>query len=102
MALRGRERELASLLVLLRLWRLIKLVGGECLTVVSSPMFLNADSLGVAAGFEEQNEETLKLLRKVEAQLRKTQEELSSTAEELRLARCQITDLQSKLDAHEA
>jgi len=26
--LRGRERELAGLLVLLRLWRLIKLVGG--------------------------------------------------------------------------
>lgn len=27
-ALRGRERELAGLLVLLRLWRLVKLVGG--------------------------------------------------------------------------
>lgn len=26
--LRGRERELAGLLILLRLWRLIKLVGG--------------------------------------------------------------------------
>ena len=28
--LRGRERELASLIVLLRLWRLLKLVGGKC------------------------------------------------------------------------
>jgi voltage-gated hydrogen channel 1 len=28
--LRGRERELAALLVILRLWRLVKLVGGEC------------------------------------------------------------------------
>jgi voltage-gated hydrogen channel 1 len=27
--LRGRERELASLIVLLRLWRLLKLVGGK-------------------------------------------------------------------------
>lgn len=27
--LRGRERELASLLIILRLWRLVKLVGGE-------------------------------------------------------------------------
>lgn len=26
--LRGRERELASLLIILRLWRLVKLVGG--------------------------------------------------------------------------
>jgi hypothetical protein len=28
-ALRGRERELAGLLILLRLWRLVKLVGGR-------------------------------------------------------------------------
>lgn len=28
--LRGRERELASLLIILRLWRLVKLVQGEC------------------------------------------------------------------------
>lgn len=28
--LRGRERELAGLLIILRLWRLVKLVGGEC------------------------------------------------------------------------
>jgi hypothetical protein len=27
--LKGKERELASLLIILRLWRLIKLVGGE-------------------------------------------------------------------------
>ena len=27
--LRGRERELASLLIILRLWRLVKLVGGK-------------------------------------------------------------------------
>ena len=30
--LRGRERELAGLLILLRLWRLVKLVGGACLS----------------------------------------------------------------------
>ncbi len=42
--LRGRERELAGLLVILRLWRLVKLVGGrclvpsvECLHIASSP-----------------------------------------------------------------
>jgi hypothetical protein len=28
-ALKGRERELAGLLVILRLWRLVKLVGGN-------------------------------------------------------------------------
>jgi len=28
--LRGKERELAGLLVILRLWRLVKLVGGMC------------------------------------------------------------------------
>lgn len=27
--LKGRERELAGLLIILRLWRLVKLVGGE-------------------------------------------------------------------------
>lgn len=31
--LRGRERELAGLLIILRLWRLVKLVGGKCLAL---------------------------------------------------------------------
>lgn len=35
-ALRGRERELAGLLIILRLWRLVKLVGGELLHIPRS------------------------------------------------------------------
>jgi len=49
--LRGRERELAGLLIILRLWRLVKLVGG------------------VAVGAGELNEETSKRLAEAEEQL---------------------------------
>jgi voltage-gated hydrogen channel 1 len=42
--LKGKERELAGLLIVLRLWRLLKLVGGECGgTAVSSGLWSKVD-----------------------------------------------------------
>ncbi|KAG6878689.1 hypothetical protein C0993_011504 [Termitomyces sp. T159_Od127] len=57
--LKGRERELAGLLIILRLWRLVKLVGG------------------VAVGAGEMEEETARMLAETLKQLRDVKTELS-------------------------
>jgi len=63
-ALRGREKELAGLLIILRLWRLVKLVGG------------------VAVGVGEIDEETIELLEDTRRELEKTKVELATAQEE--------------------
>jgi len=62
--LRGKEQELAGLLIILRLWRLIKLVGG------------------VAVGVEEIEEETAKALVETRRELDRTRLELATIREE--------------------
>jgi hypothetical protein len=67
--LRGRERELAALLVVLRLWRLVKLVAG------------------VAIGSAELEEETSRKLAETEDELKRVEDKLSAalrTNEELK------------------
>ncbi|TFY82566.1 hypothetical protein EWM64_g1456 [Hericium alpestre] len=77
--LRGKERELASLLIILRLWRLIKVVGG------------------VAVGAGELEEEDVKELIRVKMELETTQSALSNASREndalrQRLARWENTN----------
>jgi len=62
--LRGKERELAGLLIILRLWRLVKLVGG------------------IAVGAGELSEETEKKLAEVQEQLLDAQKQLQQATEE--------------------
>jgi len=62
--LRGKEQELAGLLVILRLWRLVKLVGG------------------VAVGVGEIDEATMELLEETRRELEKTKAELATAQEE--------------------
>ncbi|KAE9399305.1 hypothetical protein BT96DRAFT_820767 [Gymnopus androsaceus JB14] len=62
--LKGRERELASLLIVLRLWRLVKLVGG------------------IAVGAGELEEDTIKDLAELREELSRTREKLGATQEE--------------------
>jgi len=63
-ALRGKEQELAGLLIILRLWRLVKLVGG------------------VAVGVGEIDEATVELLEETRRELAKTKAELATEQEE--------------------
>jgi len=67
--LKGRERELAGLLIILRLWRLVKLVGG------------------IAVGAGEIDEELAKSLAEARHQLAEQNEALARLAEENRLLR---------------
>ncbi|KZS99074.1 hypothetical protein SISNIDRAFT_480654 [Sistotremastrum niveocremeum HHB9708] len=62
--LRGKERELAGLLIILRLWRLIKLVGG------------------VAVGAGELTEETQKELLSTKVEVKKLRAELQEARDE--------------------
>ncbi|KAF9564438.1 hypothetical protein CPC08DRAFT_741513 [Agrocybe pediades] len=62
--LRGKERELAGLLVILRLWRLVKLVGG------------------VAVGAGEMEEETAKELEETKLELERVSTLLTESREE--------------------
>jgi len=65
-ALRGREKELAGLLIILRLWRLVKLVGG------------------VAVGVGEIDEATIELLEETRHELERTKAELATAQEEIK------------------
>jgi len=79
--LRGREQELASLLIILRLWRLVKLVGG------------------VAVGVGEVEEATVKELQETKRELRGMIVALAEAKEEnhilrLRMAKIEPNDRQ--------
>jgi len=76
--LRGRERELAGLLITLRLWRLLKLVGG------------------VAVGAGEIEEDTLKELAQVKRELEGSRSALAQTREENQELRARVTWLESQ------
>ncbi|PPQ72142.1 hypothetical protein CVT26_006898 [Gymnopilus dilepis] len=74
--LRGKERELAGLLVILRLWRLVKLVGG------------------VAVGAGEIEEETVKELEETKSKLKQVQAQLEEALNENAQLRLEIQQLQ--------
>jgi len=76
--LRGKERELASLLIVLRLWRLIKLVGG------------------VAVGAGEIEDENVQDLFRTRLELEQTQTALSEAREENQKLRARVSALESK------
>ncbi|THH20351.1 hypothetical protein EW146_g960 [Bondarzewia mesenterica] len=75
--LRGKERELASLLIVLRLWRLVKLVGG------------------VAVGAGEIEDDTLKELDETKQKLELAQSALAQAKEENQKLRVRITVVES-------
>ncbi|KAF4615284.1 hypothetical protein D9613_002659 [Agrocybe pediades] len=69
--LRGKERELAGLLVILRLWRLVKLVGGSVFVPHR-----------VAVGAGEMEEETAKELEETKLELERVSTLLTESREE--------------------
>jgi len=75
--LRGKERELAGLLVILRLWRLVKLVGG------------------VAVGAGEIEEETVKALEETKSELKLVKAQLTTAREENALLRIELEQAQT-------
>ncbi|KIJ68981.1 hypothetical protein HYDPIDRAFT_23848 [Hydnomerulius pinastri MD-312] len=75
--LKGRERELAGLLIILRLWRLVKLVGG------------------IAVGAGEVEEEVLKELEETKRQLEGTTAALAKAREENRKLRSRVVWLET-------
>ncbi|EIM90134.1 uncharacterized protein STEHIDRAFT_137658 [Stereum hirsutum FP-91666 SS1] len=77
-ALRGRERELASLLIILRLWRLVKLVGG------------------VAVGAGELEDETIKELAEIKRELETTKSALSKAENENQKLRARLASLNAE------
>jgi len=76
--LRGKERELAGLLVILRLWRLLKLVGG------------------VAVGAGELGEDTAKELRRVKSELEESRFALTRAQDDNQELRARVTWLESQ------
>ncbi|KAG2157348.1 hypothetical protein DEU56DRAFT_764111 [Suillus clintonianus] len=75
--LKGRQRELAGLLIILRLWRLVKLVGG------------------IAVGAAEIEEETAKELEETKRQLEGTTTALAKAREENRKLRGRVAWLET-------
>ncbi|KAH9050727.1 hypothetical protein EDB84DRAFT_1258819 [Lactarius hengduanensis] len=80
--LKGSERELAGLLITLRLWRLLKLVGG------------------VAVGAGEIEEDTVKELAQVKCELEESRSALVQTREENQELRARVTWLESEQVNH--
>jgi len=76
--LRGKERELASLLIILRLWRLVKLVGG------------------IAVGAGDLEEETVKALLETRQELEDKNKALAEARDENQRLRNRITWLEAQ------
>ncbi|RDX56613.1 hypothetical protein OH76DRAFT_1395731 [Lentinus brumalis] len=74
--LRGRERELASLLIILRMWRLVKLVGG------------------IAVGAGELEEEQAKALAETKQELKQALNSLQALRQENQELRARITQFE--------
>lgn len=89
--LRGRDAELAALLVILRLWRIVKLVTGRHTAPPNGRWVIDMFA-GVTVGIEEVDEERAK-------ELEKTKEELSRIKVELASAQEQVITLQRRLNA---
>ncbi|EPQ58213.1 hypothetical protein GLOTRDRAFT_114681 [Gloeophyllum trabeum ATCC 11539] len=79
--LRGRERELAGLLIILRLWRLVKLVGG------------------IAVGAGEIQEDTVKDLQETRSRLNEALTTLADLRAENATLRARIASLESRTES---
>ena len=83
--LRGRERELAGLLIILRLWRLVKLVRGQAILAFPNVRLLNlidVFSQGIAVSAGEIEEETAKELADTHARLDQALKDLERVQDE--------------------
>ncbi|KAG1756532.1 uncharacterized protein EDB91DRAFT_1241583 [Suillus paluster] len=93
--LQGRERELAGLLIILRLWRLVKLVGGNFkLEPVFSSRLMGSPT-GIAVGAAELQEETAKELEETRRQLEGTTAALAKARDENRKLRGRVAWLET-------
>jgi hypothetical protein len=88
--LRGPGQEIGGLIVLLRLWRLVKLLGGKSATLCLSYTHLSIS--GVATGVEGLNET-------LQYNLECAEKELAVKVQQLAEAQQTIEDLQRKLNA---
>jgi len=79
--LRGKERELAGLLVVLRLWRLVKLVGGIPISLGSSFVMVIVVT-GVVVGAGDLQEENAQILAETKRQLEQIMAQLSEARDE--------------------
>lgn len=93
--LKGRQRELAGLLIILRLWRLVKLVGGNSkLDLFLSARLMNFPT-GIAVGAAELGEETAQELEDTKRQLEGTTTALAKAREENRKLRGRVAWLET-------
>lgn len=97
--LRGKERELASLLIVLRLWRLVKLVGGACFShTIVLPDCVNGvlRLAGIAIGAGDLEEENAKALMETQQELEDTTKALTEARDEIQHLRARVTWLESE------
>lgn len=95
--LKGKERELAGLLIILRLWRLLKLVGGKTLLCHSVGLTLNGPfPAGVAVGAGEIGEDTIKELARVKGELGETRLALTQARDENQTLRDNVARLEAQ------
>lgn len=101
--LRGRERELASLLIILRLWRLVKLVGGEEMHALITTQNVTTDIIctGVAVGVGEVEEGNLKELAQTRREMEGIITALSEAKEENHQLRLRIAKFEPRDSASE-
>ena len=93
--LKGRERELIGLLVILRLWRLVKLVGGEASGSFLDIRLLTAPEQGIAVGAGEVEEEMVEELEQTKRQLEGSVAALAKAREENRKLRARVVWLET-------
>ncbi|KAG9318790.1 hypothetical protein JVU11DRAFT_891 [Chiua virens] len=92
--LKGRERELVGLLVILRVWRLVKLVGGgSCFRF--NIRLLTAAKQGLTVGAGEVEEDMLKELEQTKRQLEGSTTALAKAREENRKLRSRVVWLET-------
>lgn len=80
--LRGKERELAGLIVVLRLWRLVKLVGGNIPISLDSLFVAVIVVTGVVVGAGEIEEENARILAETTRQLAEVTDQLAEARDE--------------------
>lgn len=80
--LRGKERELAGLIVVLRLWRLVKLVGGNIPLSLDLLFVAVIVVTGVVVGAGEMEEENAHILAETKRQLEEVMAQLAEVRDE--------------------
>ncbi|KAJ3726135.1 hypothetical protein C8R42DRAFT_718370 [Lentinula raphanica] len=94
--LKGKQRELAGLLIVLRLWRLVKLVGGYYSVVCPRKyigLLTHKPITGIAVGAGELEEDTAKEFAALSRELDQTKRELYNMQEENKTLRSRLGNL---------